>query len=151
MGICQNPAMQHADRPKISTKIGNARGSLSFPGDINHIAVNERELGCINRGPLRRRREQLDWQSLGAPAAAKKSPAAKRAGLSLGFCCGQLLTDEQGHLVVARIDDDDLVLCHHVAEGAQAWNAFDDLIGELYHLDRAGNFGAEGEPYADIG
>jgi hypothetical protein len=149
MGICQNPAMQHADRPKISTKIGNARGSLSFPGDINHIAVNERELGC-KRGPPAPPQGAADWQMPG-PCSTKKSPAAKRAGLSLGFCCGQLLTDEQGHLVVARIDDDDLVLCHHVAEGAQAWNAFDDLIGERYHLDRAGNFGAEGEPYADIG
>jgi hypothetical protein len=38
--------MQHADRPEISTKNGNARGSLSFPSDINHIAVNERKLGC---------------------------------------------------------------------------------------------------------
>ena len=150
MGICQNPAMQHADRPKISTKIGNARGSLSFPGDINHIAVNERELGC-KRGHCAAAGSSWIGRCLG-PCRRQKKPRRKAGGAKLRFCCcGQLLTDEQGHLVVARIDDDDLVLCHHVAEGAQAWNAFDDLIGERYHLDRAGNFGAEGEPYADIG
>jgi hypothetical protein len=80
MGICQNPAMQHADRPKISTKIGNARGSLSFPGDINHIAVNERELGCKTGAPLRRRREQLDWQMPGALQRQKKAPPQSGRG-----------------------------------------------------------------------
>ena len=83
MGICQNPAMQHADRPKISTKIGNARGSLSFPGDINHIAVNERELG-YKRGHCAAAGSSWIGRCLG-PCSGKKSPAAKRAGLSLGF------------------------------------------------------------------
>ena len=142
--------MQHADRPKISTENGNARGSLSFPADINHIAVNERELGCKNRVPAPPQGAS-GLADVWGPAGGKKAPPQSGGAKLRLLLCGQLLTDEQGHLVVARIDDDDLVLCHHVAEGAQAWNAFDDLIGELYHLDRAGNFGAEGEPYADIG
>jgi hypothetical protein len=176
--------MQHADRPGISTENGNARGSPSFPPSINHIAVNERELGFTEGGlaegiwscrtavsllcfrhpsgtltALALRFARCDQPPRGLSPSVNAHagrPPKKRprhnGGAILRFCCaGQLLTDEEGHLVVFRIDDDDLVLCHHVAVGAQARNAFDDLIGELDHLDRAGNLSAEGEPYADIG
>ena len=78
MGICQNPAMQHADRPKISTKIGNARGSLSFPGDINHIAVNERELG-YKRGHCAAAGSSWIGRCQG-PCSAKKAPPQSGRG-----------------------------------------------------------------------
>ena len=87
----------------IGIKKVNAEGPPRFPNIVNHIDVKERKLCRRGADP--------------GPLSAKKAPP-RRAGLAGGSLRG-LVADQERHLAIVGIENDDLILGDHVTIGAQ--------------------------------